>query len=618
MKSGQKTGTIIPGRRNTANVKHAQSDFLLCDECHGFFYRKTLWRHQRSCKGKSAGRVQHGALSLITAETGAPPGYEELLNTMTYDEVSLACKTDGVIKEFGERMYRKLGGEQHHRHHISNKMRELGRLVCELRKDDPGATLAHFLEPAGFNAIVCAVRQICKFDSDTNKYGTPSLALKLGHSMKKCASIVKARKLREGEDTCDINNFLDLVQMEWNDAVSGHALRTLEEGRYNKEELMPLTEDVHTLQKFLDAQIETLQRSLLDDPSPVTHKAFAEVILTRLLLFNRRRQGEAGRMKIDVFEEASQVQMTSELRGTLSPLEDHLSSSLARVVIKGKRGRGVPVLLTPEVCNGMKLLVTSQEQVGVRDSPYVFANAASAGFHPLRGSDCLRKMAEMSGVRRREMITSTSLRKHVATVSQILNLKDHELDMLANFMGHDVRIHREFYRLPDACAQVAKLSKLLIAAETNAVGGNSGRSLGEIDVTPTPSHPRSSTPSTPSTPSSRDTEGTATTPPCRSENMDAATPSTHRDGLDDSLESTSQTGDVTPKTKKQGRRRWNDEEKTAIRRRLGEFLSRHEVPGKAVCLVVRAKEQSLSQRSWTDIKHWVRNAIVAERKKLKM
>ena len=81
-------------------------------------------------------------------------------------------------------MYRKLGGEQHHRHHISNKMRELGRLLCEVRKDDPGATLVHFLEPAGFNTIVCAARQIRKYNSDTNKYETPSLALKLGHSMK--------------------------------------------------------------------------------------------------------------------------------------------------------------------------------------------------------------------------------------------------------------------------------------------------------------------------------------------------------------------------------------------------------------------------------------------------
>ena len=53
-----------------------------------------------------------------------------------------------------------------------------------------------------------------------------------------------------------------------NDSVSGHALRTLEEGRYNEKELMPLTEDFHTMQKFLDAQIETLKRSLVDDPSP--------------------------------------------------------------------------------------------------------------------------------------------------------------------------------------------------------------------------------------------------------------------------------------------------------------------------------------------------------------
>ena len=46
-----------------------------------------------------------------------------------------------------------------------------------------------------------------------------------------------------------------------------------------------------------------------------------------------------------------------------------------------------------------------------------------------------------------------------------MSLRENELDVLAKYLGHDIRIHREYYRLPDAAVQVAKISKVLIALE---------------------------------------------------------------------------------------------------------------------------------------------------------
>jgi len=46
------------------------------------------------------------------------------------------------------------------------------------------------------------------------------------------------------------------------------------------------------------------------------------------------------------------------------------------------------------------------------------------------------------------LITSTKLRKHVATLSQIINLRQNELDILASFLGHDLFLHQNYYRLP--------------------------------------------------------------------------------------------------------------------------------------------------------------------------
>lgn len=52
----------------------------------------------------------------------------------------------------------------------------------------------------------------------------------------------------------------------------------------------------------------------------------------------------------------------------------------------------------------------------------------------------------------------------MATLS-VLNLNDTEQDRLADFLGHDIRVHRKFYCLPKGTLQLAKISKVLIASK---------------------------------------------------------------------------------------------------------------------------------------------------------
>ena len=67
-------------------------------------------------------------------------------------------------------------------------------------------------------------------------------------------------------------------------------------------------------------------------------------------------------------------------------------------------------------------------------------------------------------------------------MSQILILKENKLDILAQFMGHDIRLHWEYYQLPDATVQVAKVSKLLLTIEQGLPGFNKGQSLTDISL----------------------------------------------------------------------------------------------------------------------------------------
>jgi len=111
---------------------------------------------------------------------------------------------------------------------------------------------------------------------------------------------------------------------------------------------------------------------------------------------------------------------------------------------------------------------------------FVFAKPQS-DFH-IRGCDVMRRYASQCGAKVPEALRGTELRKHIATVSQVLNLKENELDLLAQFMGHDVRVHREYYTLPNDILQTAKVAKLLVAIESGQQERLTGQSLDDIDI----------------------------------------------------------------------------------------------------------------------------------------
>jgi hypothetical protein len=81
-----------------------------------------------------------------------------------------------------------------------------------------------------------------------------------------------------------------------------------------------------------------------------------------------------------------------------------------------------------------------------------------------------------------EVITSTSLQKYIATTSQVLPLKEHEIGWLAKHLGYDIRTHREYYRLHDSTIELAKVSKLLLAMDNGKAASLKGKTLDEINI----------------------------------------------------------------------------------------------------------------------------------------
>ena len=193
------------------------------------------------------GRVVHKS-DLLKPPVGVSFKLNKVLSPMKRDDISLIVKTDSLIIEVAKREYLKLGHDVAQHGYIRNKLRELGRLVIQLRKNTnlPNASLEVFIHPHHLKDIFKAVQDIAGFSEVNQLYNVPSLALKIGHSIKKCAVILKGNALESGErhkaQTSD--QFLQLCEMKWREHVSTHAHRTLYQGKRNKPTVLPTNADV--------------------------------------------------------------------------------------------------------------------------------------------------------------------------------------------------------------------------------------------------------------------------------------------------------------------------------------------------------------------------------------
>lgn len=186
-------------------------------------------------------------------------------------------------------------------------------------------------------------------------------------------------------------------------------------------------------------------------------------------------------MRLKSFLQRDKTALHTDVAMGLSEMEQRLCNYFCRIEIMGKRDRNVPVLLTPSMLDALSLLVSRRPDCGIcATNIYLFARPRSMSHY--RRMDSLRVHAHQCGAKQPEYLRSTQLRKHVATLSQVLNLKNNKLDQVADFLGHDIRGHREFYRLPVPTTQLAKISKLLLTLEKGHLSQIQGKSLDEIEI----------------------------------------------------------------------------------------------------------------------------------------
>ncbi|XP_026054801.1 uncharacterized protein LOC113040760 [Carassius auratus] len=444
-------GEIITWRQPTEDADI--SEFLPCPDCLAFFMKKDLWKHSKTCRGqrdvkRSRGeRVRSAAVCLIPTPAQCSAGISSLLQAMRQDEISETIMKDSLICLYGESLYTKCGHDKSQHQYIIQKMRELARFMIEVKsRSREVSNLTQLCNPENFLLAIAACKEVSSYQPDLNTFKTPSLALKIGYSLKKACQLSLGQSLMAG----DRDTEKKLKTSSSSLTVIGH-LKSVEQVSKDK---------------------------LKENVNGAEWKILAETLLCQIILFNRRREGEASKLLLASYVNRNVKPPNEDVVKSLTKLERELCNELTRLEIRGKRGKKVPVLLTKDMLESMDLLNESRSTVGISDSnPYVFARLGALTH--IRGSDCLRKFSKTCGAKDPKSLTSTKLRKQIATLSQIMNLKNNELDQLAKFLGHDIRVHREYYRLSENTIQLAKVSKLLLSLEKGS-DCYKGRSLEEI------------------------------------------------------------------------------------------------------------------------------------------
>ncbi|XP_029695858.1 uncharacterized protein isoform X3 [Takifugu rubripes] len=262
----QGTGEIIPWRLPSEDVD--ARNYLPCPLCLGFFLRADLWKHQVSCRKKTSKllkisdplkdaaldstvksedsaddgtssstenvpsvdtapdamlesgmgdrprkrfRVQAEASRFLPISSGASESCSEVLHRMNVDDVSHQVKSDWLICKYGNKLMDTQDGNQRRYDYVSQKLRELGRLLLAAKTLNSSVqTLQDLLAPDRLGLTVAAARKASGY-----RWTCPPLAMK--STLKTVCEIAIDESVQDGdwEAAAKATDFVHQLVKDW-------------------------------------------------------------------------------------------------------------------------------------------------------------------------------------------------------------------------------------------------------------------------------------------------------------------------------------------------------------------------------------------------------------------
>ncbi|KAG5881154.1 hypothetical protein JTB14_034283 [Gonioctena quinquepunctata] len=312
-----RSDTILrPVKRLQTKQKLTSPDsFLPCKYYLGFYNKNSLFRHTKT-----------------------------IFHRMRADDVGLVAKKDPLICRYA---YSYIKG-QHSKGNLDlvrQNMRRLAKLLQFANKENHEIKqLVDILHPYHFQLIIAGVSKMAQYNSKTETYESPTLAIHFGTLIKKCCDLAYVDFLQK-DDTNDQRKDLKilkrLIESQWADEISAQASANLNQNKWNKDELLPLTSDLKKLNIFLQkSAAESFDNLKNNERDTQAYNTLKDVLYTQIILLNRRRPAEVAQLKVHTFKSLN--------------LENNQTNEFEK--------RGTQVAPTPSQQHQQPILPRSQEQ----------------------------------------------------------------------------------------------------------------------------------------------------------------------------------------------------------------------------------------------------------------
>ncbi|OWF47136.1 hypothetical protein KP79_PYT07144 [Mizuhopecten yessoensis] len=518
----KKQGEIILARRPKG--KFDVTDYGPCPNCREWVMLDHLKLHYRHCQSHEKNTVKMRRKDLVF-QAQVLAGHlkdepsslmsKEVLPIMTRDVMSQTAQNDPLVMALGESWLRRnRGNVEKRKYYASSRMRLCARLLLALRdtksnkdektyleegdddegdgdvkcealvpKADDSKGLWHYLKPNHFDDIVlAAIKCAIPNADDEDDLLAPSNAIMLKYDLHRLINSKWAMIVKNGsaddEEAKNCKTLLALMDLEWEERVTRFARLVLARRKYEYKNELPSPKDIEQITKYLRKELDHLE--LVAD----NFRRLVALCQARILLYNKRRSGEVETIKLQCYASRSKPSdgIDESLESDLSPVEKHLLESQEFLRVRGKRGRPVPVIIPPDAKRALAFLasVKGRRSSGiVEGNPYLFPNSVN---HYARAYESLRFVCGELDLRAPHKITSVSMRKYMATLTQMMNLDKNQLEWVYSHLGHTKKVHKEHYRQLSGLVEKTQVSKILLIQDLNLTSKFRGQKLDDFDI----------------------------------------------------------------------------------------------------------------------------------------
>lgn len=227
LKSG--SGELITCKRPTKD--HSVGMYLPCQYCLAFYIRHELWKHEKHCKMRTNDNpvcLKRTASSKLLPLQGSVSGdLEEAIHSMKQDKVLQHIRQDATICKYGAWLFVRRGHGKKHQVYVSQKMRELARFMLAVKElDESVQYFRHVCMPSKLDLVIKGAKVVSGFNETLRKFERPSLALKIGTSIRQAAEIICGENVMEGdsETVANVKEFIGLFEKNWISCAKNTAL----------------------------------------------------------------------------------------------------------------------------------------------------------------------------------------------------------------------------------------------------------------------------------------------------------------------------------------------------------------------------------------------------------